>query len=196
MTGKKNNNYLTFLMFVIVALVEVFWILNSNSFYFIDDSCHFNYNRHFFSSYQESIGSWHRIGRVWLFALPAQLGIKGVQFASALLFMLTIYLAYRILVIKNIDHAFWIIPLIGFQPVLFNISYTSLAEVPAVLLILLSYYFYLKDRYVPAMIFSSLVFIFRFEFYFVSGIFLLIYLFRKKWGALPLFIAGPALWFI
>lgn len=190
------SKYRVLLLFLLVMIIQAIWIAYSDGFYFIDDSCHFNYNRHFFESYNVSIGAWHRIGRVWLFALPAQFGLKGVQIASAALFLVTIYFAYKILKIKNVKYAEWVIPIIGFQPVLFNISYTVLAELPAAFLIVLSCYFYFKDRYVLTMLCSSLIFIFRTEYFFVAGIFLLIYLYRKKWLALALFIIGPLTWYL
>jgi len=177
-------------------IVQAVWILNSDGFYFIDDSCHFNYNRHFFSSYFASLGSWHRLGRVWLYTLPAQFGLKGTQVFASLVFLATIYFSYRILKQKNIPYAEWIVPIIGFQPVLFNISYTVLAELPAAFLIVLSYYLYLKDKPAAVMIFSSLIFLFRTEYYYVAGIFLLIYLFKKKWISLLLFLVGPFVWFL
>jgi hypothetical protein len=190
---RKNK---VFIFFLILVAVQVYWIVNSSGFYFIDDSCHFNYNRHLLSSYNESIGSWHRLGRVWLFALPAQFGLKGTQIFSAIIFLFTIFIAYKILKIKNVKYPEWVVLVIGFQPVLFNISYTVLAELPAACLIILSLYFYFKDKYIHVMIFSSLIFIFRTEYYFIAGIFLIIYLFKKKWIALPLFAIGPFLWFL
>jgi len=192
---KKLHSPLFFLLFSVVIVTELIWILNSDGFYFIDDSHHFNYNRHVLSSYKESIGLWHRIGRVWLFALPAQFGLKGVQFFSACIFILTIYIGYRILVLKDIRHSELVIPLIGFQPVLFNISFTVLAELPAAFLIVLSYYLYLKERYVAVMIVSSLLFIFRMEYFYVAVIFMIVYIFQRKYISVLLLFTGPAVWF-
>ena len=179
-----------------MIIVQAVWIMNSNGFYFIDDSCHFNYNRHFFSSYFASLGSWHRLGRVWLYTLPAQFGLKVTQIFASIIFLSTIYIAYKILKHKNVPYAEWIVPIIGFQPVLFNISFSVLAELPAAFLIVLSYYLYLKDKYKAVMIFSSLIFMFRTEYYYVAGLFLLIYLFRKRWISIPLFLIGPFVWFL
>jgi len=136
------------------------------------------------------------MGRLLLFTIPAQFGLKGVQIASAALFLLTIYFAYKILIHKNVKYAEWIIPLIGFQPVLFNISYTSLAELPAAFLIVLSYYFFIKESPSRVMIASSLIFIFRTEYYYIAGIFFLIYLYRKNYRVLYLILIGPLLWYI
>jgi hypothetical protein len=191
---KKNYNPIFF--FGLLIIVQAVWILNSDGFYFIDDSCHFNYNRHFFSSYFASLGSWHRLGRVWLYTLPAQFGLKGVQIFASLIFLITIYFSYRILKFKNIPSSEWIVPVIGFQPVLFNISYSVLAELPAAFLIVLSLYLYLKEKPVGVMVVSSLIFMFRTEYYYAAGLFFLIYLFRKEWKALAFVLTGPVVWFL
>lgn len=180
------------------ALIEIqaIWIFNSDGFYFIDDSSHFNYNRHYFESYDQSIGAWHRMGRVLLFALPAQFGLRGVQIASAFIFLLTVLVSYKILKEKKIPYAEWVIPVMGFQPVLFNISYTTLAELPAAFLIILSFYYYLKDKPKLVLITSSLIFIFRTEYSFVCALYFLIYAYRKNYRILPLALAGPLLWYL
>ncbi len=158
-----------YLFWAALIVVQAIWIFNSDGFYFIDDSSHFNYNRHYFESYDQSIGAWHRMGRVLLFALPAQFGLKGVQIASAFIFLLTVFVSYKILKEKNVPYAEWVIPVMGFQPVLFNISYTTLAELPAAFLIILSFYYYLKDKPKLVLISSSLIFIFRTEYSFVCA---------------------------
>ena len=185
-----------YIFWIVLIVVQAIWIFNSDGFYFIDDSSHFNYNRHFFDSFSKSTGAWHRMGRVLLFTVPAQFGLKGVQITSAFIFLLTVYFAYKILKEKNIPYAEWIIPVLGFQPVLFNISYTSLAELPAAFLIVLSFYYYLKDKPKLALITSSLIFIFRTEYSFVCAIYFLIYAYRKNYSVLVLAITGPVLWYL
>lgn len=191
-----ENKTRKYLFWVVLIIVQAIWIFNSDGFYFIDDSSHFNFNRHFFDSFSQSTGAWHRMGRVLLFAIPAQFGLKGVQIASALIFMLTIHISYRILKEKNIPYAEWIIPVLGFQPVLFNISYTSLAELPAAFLIVLSFYYYLKDKPRLVLITSSLIFIFRTEYSFICAIYFLIYAYRKNYKVLLFAATGPVLWYL
>jgi len=185
-----------YFFWLVLIIVQAIWIFNSDGFYFIDDSSHFNYNRHYLESIGQSIGAWHRMGRVLLFALPAQFGLKGVQIASALLFLLTIYIACGILKHKNVKYAEWVIPIIGFQPVLFNISYTSLAELPAGLFLILAVYFHMKDKSALAMLTASAVFIFRTEYYYLAGFLFLIYAYQKNWKVLPWFFAGPLMWYL
>lgn len=193
---KKDNlpQLILFYSFLIISLA--IWILNSDGFYFIDDRCHFNFNRHFLDSPESSINAWSRVGRVLLFFIPAQFGLKGVQIFGALIFIFSVHIAYKILKIKNVNHAEWVIPIMGFQPLLFNISYTVLAEVPAMALITLSYYFYLKNKPYLCIIASSMIFTFRFELFFVCGIFCLIYLYQRNWKVIPFSLIGPLFWFL
>jgi hypothetical protein len=197
MIQAQDESKTRYYIFILISIfVQAVWIINSDGFYYIDDSCHFNYNVHFLSTIEYSVGFWHRLGRVLLFFIPSQFGLKGVQIFSSLIFTLTYLLSYKILKIKKVKYAEWIIPVIAFQPVLFNISYTVLAELPAGFLFILSYYFFLKDRPYAAMISASAIFLFRTELYFITGIYFLIYLFRKKYFVLPFIIAGPLFWYL
>lgn len=191
-----NSKFRSYFFWIALIIVQAVWIMHSDGFYFIDDSSHFNFNRHYLDSFGESTGSWHRMGRVLLYFIPAQFGLKGVQIASALLFLLTISLAYKILKHKGVKYAEWVIPIIGFQPVLFNISYSSLAELPAAFLIVLSYYFFVKEKPKQAMLAASLVFIFRTEYYYVAGLYFLIFAYWKNWKVLPYIFVGPILWYL
>ena len=97
----KNEISKTYIFWIIVIIVQTIWIFNSDGYYFIDDACHFNYSRHYFLSFTQSSDAWHRVGRLLLFVIPAQFGLKGVQIASSILFLITIYFAYKILKQKN-----------------------------------------------------------------------------------------------
>jgi hypothetical protein len=191
-----NSKYFQYFFWIVLIIVQTIWISNSDGFYFIDDSSHYNYNRHYTDTYDVSIGSWHRVGRVLLFALPAQFGLKGVQIASSVIFLLTIFFALKILQLKKVNFSYWVIPAIGFQPVLFNISYTALAELPAAFLIILSYYFHIKDKHSSAMLAASFIFIFRTEYFFVAGLLFLIYANKKYFKVLPFVLAGPLFWYL
>ena len=190
------NKKLYYIFWILLILVQAVWIFNSGGYYFIDDGSHFNFSRHYIEQIAHSTGAWHRMGRVILFALPAQFGLKGVQIFSAFIFLLTIYCCYKILKHYNVKYAEWIIPIIGFQPVLFNVSYTSLAELPAGFLIVLAFYSFIKDKPVQTMIAASLVFIFRTEYFYAAGIYFLIYACRKNFRALPYILLGPLMWYV
>jgi len=190
---KENKNFLILLAALIV--VQIIWLVLSPGFYFIDDGCHYVYNRHFYQMPHYIISSWARLGRVMLYALPAQLNYKAVQITAAIIFNLTAIFGYKILKFKNIPHPEWALLAIGFQPVLFNISFTALAELPTAFLIIFSYYLYIKGNFSWSVIVSSFTFLFRTEYFFVCGLIVLFLLFRKKWYVIPLALIGPLIWY-
>lgn len=192
----KNKYKSFYILLSLLIAVQIIWLIFSPGFYFIDDGCHYVYNRHFYLMTDMIISSWARLGRVMLYALPAQTNYRAVQIFAAIIFDLTAILGFKILELKKIPHPEWALLTIGFQPVLFNISYTALAELPTAFLIVLSYYLFIKEKYSGAVIVSSLVFLFRSEYFFVCGLFVIILLFRKKWYTILLALIGPLLWYL
>lgn len=194
MIKNKYRNFYILLSSLIV--VQIIWLIFSPGFYFIDDGCHYVYNRHFYIMPDMIISSWARLGRVILYALPAQINYRAVQIFASIIFDLTAIFGFKILELKKIPHPEWALLTIGFQPVLFSLSYTALAELPTAFLIVLSYYLFIKEKYSGAVIVSSLVFLFRTEYFFVCGLFVIVLLFRKKWYTILLALIGPLLWYL
>jgi hypothetical protein len=188
-----RNPLLIFFLGIVAAIASV-WILQSNGFYPIDECAHFLYSRFVLKALPVTVQTWHRPGRLWLFAPAAQLGHSFTMFFSLALFLCLLLLTYRIAVLMNIKHAEWVIILTGLQPILFDISYACLAEAPAALLIMLSYWYHLKGRPGWALAIASAVFLFRFEMYVFALLMFFVYLRRGEWKILPLLLLGPLLW--
>jgi hypothetical protein len=178
----------------VVALLGSAWIVLSSGFYPIDECAHFLYSRFVLSALPVTVQTWHRPGRLWLFALPAQLGHTFTMFFCLALFLCLLLLTYRIALLMKIRHAEWAILLTGLQPVLFDISYACLAEMPAALVLAFSLWCHLKGRHGWSLAFSSLVFLFRFEMYTVALLMFFLYLRKREWRILPLLVLGPLLW--
>jgi hypothetical protein len=191
--GKLTNPLLIFLLGVVAAIASV-WILQSNGFYPVDECAHFLYSRFVLKALPVTVQTWHRPGRLWLFALPAQLGHSFTMFFSLALFLCLLLVTYRIATLMNIKHAEWVVILTGLQPILFDISYACLAEEPAALLIMLSYWYHLKGRPGWALAIASAVFLFRFEMYAFAVLLFFVYLRKREWKILPLLLSGPLLW--
>ena len=130
-------------LFILVTL-QIYLITSSEGFHKIDEGAHFINNVTAFRDPSNSIGAWQRFGRVWLYAVPAQFGHKTVQVFASLLFLLSIFIAYKVVETEHIPGKEWIVVLVGFQPIFLDISYTCFAELPAALLLVLSYYLYKK----------------------------------------------------
>jgi hypothetical protein len=191
--GKLRNPLLIFLLGVVAAIASV-WILQSNGFYPVDECAHFLYSRFVLKALPVTVQTWHRPGRLWLFALPAQLGHSFTMFFSLALFLCLLLVTYRIATLMKIKHAEWVVILTGLQPILFDISYACLAEAPAALLIMLSYWYHLKGRPGWALAIASAVFLFRFEMYAFAVLLFFVYLRKREWKILPLLLLGPLLW--
>lgn len=178
----------------VVAVIESVWILLSDGFYPVDECAHFLYSRFVLSALQETVQTWHRPGRLWLFALPAQFGHQCTMFFCLALFLCLLLVTYRIAALMNIRHAVWVVLLTGLQPVLFDISYACLAETPAALVLALSCWCHLKGRHGWSLAIASAVFLFRFEMYAFALLLFILSLWKGERRILPLVLLGPLLW--
>ena len=178
----------------VVAVIESIWILKSDGFYYIDELSHYMYSRFVLQALPLTVQTWHRPIPQWLFALPAQLGHTCTMFFAAGLFLCLLYLTYRIAQLHGIKHAEWIVLLVGLQPILFDLSYACMTEMPAAFMISLSYYYHLKEKHGWSLAFASAVILCRSEMYIFAGLMFLVYAYKREWKILPLVLIGPLLW--
>lgn len=184
-----------FALLVLVAF-QTYLITSSDGFYYIDEGAHFMDDFSALRNPSVSIGVWQRFGSVWMFTLPAQLGPIGVKVFASLLFLLSIYVAYKVAELEQLPYREWLVVLVGFQPVLLDISFTCLAELPATLFLILAYYLFRKSWWRLSLSTASLVFLFRYEMSILAVILFVIALRQRKYSALPFALLGPALWFL
>ncbi len=178
----------------VVAAIESVWILKSDEFYYIDELAHYLYSRFVLQALPMTIQTWHRPIPQWLFALPAQLGHTFTMFFAAGLFICLLLITYRIAILHGIKHAEWVIVLVGLQPILFDLSYACMTEVPAAFTIALSYLYHLKEKHAWSLAFASMVIMCRTEMYIFAGLMFLVYASKREWKILPLVLVGPLLW--
>ncbi|MGB2868594.1 MAG: hypothetical protein WBD36_09095 [Bacteroidota bacterium] len=175
--------------------VQAYLVANSEGFHRIDEGADFIDNVRACKEPSISVGVWQRFGRVWLFALPAQVGHKAVKVFASLLFLGIIFVCYKVAELEKIRGKEWIVALVGFQPILLDISYTCFAELPAALLLILSYYYYRKSFWRTSLVLASSVFLFRFEMSIFALIVFVAAIRERKIPALPFVLFGPALWY-
>ncbi len=141
-----------------------------------------------------TVQMWHRPLPQWLFALPAQFGHTFTMFFALAVFLILLFITWRIAVLHQIKHAEWVVLLVGLQPTLFDVSYACMTEMPAAFMIALSYLFHLKRKHGWALAFASIVFLCRTEMYIFAGIMFSAYAWQREWKILPLVLLGPLLW--
>ena len=179
---------------VVVATIESVWILKSDGFYYIDELAHYMYSRFVLQALPQTVQIWHRPIPQWIFALPAQLGHTATMFFAAGLFLCLLLLTYRIALLHSIKHAEWIILLVGLQPILFDLSYACMTEMPTAFMIAWSYYYHLKGKHGWSLLLASMVILCRTEMYLFAGILFWVYVVKREWKLLPLVVVGPLLW--
>jgi hypothetical protein len=178
---------------LIVVLGALIW--QSDGFYPIDEGAHFVADAAALKDPSTSLGVWQRFGSVWLFALPAHFGHKAVKIFGSIIFLLTIFITYKVAEVEEISGKEWIIAFAGFQPAFLDISFTCMPELPASTLLVLSYYLYKKSHLNWSLFVASLTFLFRYEMFIFAGIILFVALKRRAFSAVPYVFAGPAIWF-
>ena len=188
-----KNPFLIF-SFVVVAVIESVWIVSSDGFYLVDECAHFLYSRFALQSVPLTAQTWHRPGRLLLFALPAHFGHLVTMFFCLALFLCLLFVTYRIAKLKGVKYAEWVVILAGLQPILFDISYACLNEAPTALVIALSYWFHLRKKPAWSLAIASGVFLFRFEMYTFALLMFFVYAWKREWKILPLVLLGPLLW--
>jgi hypothetical protein len=183
------------LALLVLLSFQTYLISSSNGFYYIDEGAHFMDDFAALRHPSVSIGVWQRFGSVWIFTLPAQFGPVAVKIFASLLFLLTIFVAYKVAELEQLPYKEWIIVLAGFQPMLLDISFTCLAELPATLFLILAYYLYKKSLWKLSLSVASMVFLFRYEMSFLAILIFIIAVRQRKYSALPFAVLGPALWY-
>jgi uncharacterized membrane protein len=145
MTNFRRRPELVLFGLLIIFLGTLIW--QSDGFYRFDEGAHFVFDASALQRPTVSLGVWQRFGGVWLFTVPAQFGHKAVKVFASVLFLLAIFLTYKVAEIEEIPGRHWVIVLAGFQPVFLDIGYTCMAELPAALLLILSYYLFKKSNW-------------------------------------------------
>lgn len=185
-----------FVALLVLLIFQVYLITSSDGFYYIDEGAHFMDDFAALTRPSVSIGVWQRFGSVWFFTLPAQLGHVGVMVFASIVFLLTIFIAYKVAELEHLPYKEWLIVLAGFQPVFLDISFTCLAEVPAALFLILAYYLYRTSRWKLSLTVASAVFLCRYEMSILAVLIFLAAIRHRKYSALPFAIIGPALWYV
>ena len=185
---------LLFFFISVVAVIESVWILKSNGFYYIDELSHYLYSRFVLQALPVTVQTWHRPIPQWLFALPAQFGHTFTLFFASGLFICLLLITYRIALLQGIKHAEWVVLLVGLQPILFDLSFACMTEIPAAFMISLSYYYHMKGKHGWSLALASAVILCRSEMYIFAVLMFFVYAYKHEWKILPLVLIGPLLW--
>ncbi|MCB2205694.1 hypothetical protein KQI65_13195 [bacterium] len=169
------------LLIPLLVLLYYWFSAGSTGFYQDDEIGHYRNIRQFWGDPFSIMGNQPKPGWKILMVLPGLFGFTGVALAHCFIAALTVVMTYKLgrsLKIKNSTMA---AVFLAAQPLYLQISFRAYSEITAALFIVLSLYFYYRERWVWAALASSYVFAIRQEFALVSLGLGVIFLMRKQW---------------
>ena len=164
-------------------LVVVYFIFSfiSKGFYQDDEIAHYDTAYMFWKDPFSILTYWSRPGFKILFVIPALLGIKYVHFVGAVIGAATAYFASLLARQYGLRNRILVLVLCGFQPLFYQISFRTYAEILGACLLTLMILSYEKKQYIWVAVISSYLFAVRQEFVFLSLIVGALFLLQKRW---------------
>ena len=124
---------------------------------------------------------WSRPGFKILYVIPALFGIKGVHLIASLIAGGTAYLASLLAKEYGVQNRILALVLCGFQPLFYQISFRTYAEIAGAFLLVLMLVFYNRKQFVFSAIVSSYLFSVRQELVILSLLLGVAFLWRREY---------------
>lgn len=169
------------LLVPVLVLVYYWFSTGSTGFYQDDEIGHYRNIRQFWGDPFSIMGNQPKPGWKILLVVPGLFGFTGVALAHCLIAALTVVMTYKLGRAMKWKNSSVAAVLLAVQPLYLQLAFRSYSEITAALFIVLSTYFYYRERWVLAALASSYVFAIRQEFALVSIGLGVIFLLRKQW---------------
>ncbi|MFZ1730168.1 MAG: hypothetical protein WBQ23_15380 [Bacteroidota bacterium] len=174
------DKYIWYLIPLLVLLY--YWFSHgSTGFYQDDEIGHYRNIRQFWGEPFSIMGNQPKPGWKILMVLPGLFGFTGVLIAHCFVAALTVVMTYKLGRAMKMKNASFAALFLAAQPLYLQLSFRTYSEITAALFIVLSLYFYYKERWIWAALASSYVFSIRQEFALVSIGLGVLFLMRKQW---------------
>lgn len=155
-----------------------------------DGAAHYLIAKNAFKHPELFFNHWGKPLFTLLSASFAQFGPKGMVVFNLLMAMLTLEIAYRILLIFQVRQAYFVLPIIFFSPSFFEMVLSGMTEITFAVFLLLSIYQCLKSNFLYCSLLVSLMPFIRPEAYIIVPLFVLTFCTLKQWKYLPWFGFG------
>lgn len=169
------------LLVPLLVLLYYWFGSGSTGFYQDDEIGHYRNIRQFWGDPFSIMGNQPKPGWKILMVVPGLFGFTGVMLAHCLVAALTVVMTYKLGRAMKMKNASLAALFLAAQPLYLQLSFRSYSEITAALFIVLSLYFYYRERWLWAALASSYVFSIRQEFALVSIGLGVIFLMRKQW---------------
>lgn len=191
--GQLTNMELLALTFVLAA-ISYAWSKMSNGFYQGEEGAQYINMLDFWTDWKVILGNWAKTGWKLVYVFPALLGKPAVLGFNCSLSAFTAFFVYKVCVLKKVK-----LPLVGiimlFSQVLwFQLSHRTYSEILTAFLLILTIYFYCREKFIFSALVCSYILIIRQEFYPLTFIFGLLLLWKKKFLPAVLLATFPILY--
>lgn len=178
-----DKDYSKYYWLIVPLLVIIYYIYSrySNGFYQDDEVAHFINMRDFWSDPFIIMSNWGKPGWKIFMVLPSLLGYDFVVIFNSIITAVTAY--FTILLAKELKLKNSILAgiLFAFQPHLLQLAFRSYAEIFTGLLLVLTLYFYFKDKLILSALMCGLAFTVRQESALLCLILAIFMAMRKKY---------------
>lgn len=174
-----------------------------------DNYIHYRVSRYAFTYPELFLDHWGKPVFTLLSSPFAQFGFQGLIFFNVLCGVLASYFAFRCAQLLQLKNA-WITALFTLaMPIYYIMMVSAMTEILFSFLIILSIYFFLREKYILSSILFSTLFLVRTEAYILYPFIIFAFAWKKQWKAIPflgtffmlysligLFYFGDFLWLI
>ena len=140
------------------------------------------------------LGNSPKPGYKLIMVIPSLFGYETVLFVNSLIASLTVYFTYVLLKCYKIEYASFGALLLALQPLFFDLSFRSYAEIFTSLLIIFVLIFYKNEKYVISALICGYIFTVRQEIALLILIYAIIYFRKKNFTALICLAVFPVLY--
>ncbi len=172
------------------------WSRVSNGFYQNEEGAQYINMLDFWRDWKVILGNWAKTGWKLLYVFPALLGPQVVIFLNCLLSAFTAYFVYKVCALKNIKVPFTGVLMLLTQLLWFQLSHRTYSELLTAFLLILSVYFYYRNKLVLSIILFSYILTVRQEFYPIALVYGVYLCCRKKFLLAALLGLAPLLYML
>lgn len=175
---------------VIPVLALIYYLSSkfSPGFYQDDEIGHFINMKEFWNDPFVILGNWPKPGYKLFMVIPSLFGYETVLFFNALIASLTVYLTYVLIKAYDVKYAYFGALMLALQPLFFDLSFRSYAEIFTALLLVLMIIFFKKEQYILSALVCGYVFTVRQEAALIGIALAFIFVRRKQY--LPILMLG------
>ncbi len=184
----KDFSKYYWLLIPLLTLLYFIFSYSSSGFYQDDEVTHYLQMREFWTDHWIFMSNFGKPGWKIFLLLPSLLGYKPVLFVNSFITALTAYFVVRLAKQMGMKNSIIAGVFFAFQPLILQLSFRSYAEIFTGLLLVLTLYFYFKDKLILSALCCGLAFTARQETALLALILAIYFIYRKKY--IPILFLG------